>query len=148
MTYTIGEVAKRFSLSISALRYYDKEGLFPEMERTSGIRRFSEREIEALKIIECLKKSGLTIKDIRQFMQWCKEGKATYDNRQQLFARQKQKVEEELKRMQQVHDMLTFKNWYYDQLLVGADEAELKEKLEEKMPPAIRKAYENAFKED
>ena len=55
--YTIGQVSEMFSLPISTLRYYDKEGLFPQMERSSGIRRFSERELEALRVIECLKRS-------------------------------------------------------------------------------------------
>ena len=47
--YTIGQVAEMFDLPISTLRYYDKQGLFPNMERVSGIRKFSEAEIEALR---------------------------------------------------------------------------------------------------
>ena len=57
--YSIGQVAEMFGLPISTLRYYDKQGLFPQMERVSGIRKFSDTEIEALRVIECLKKSGL-----------------------------------------------------------------------------------------
>ena len=57
--YTIGQVSEMFDLPISTLRYYDKEGLFPNLQRESGIRKFGEKEIEALRIIECLKKSGL-----------------------------------------------------------------------------------------
>ena len=72
--YTIGQVSEMFDLPISTLRYYDKEGLFPNLQRESGIRKFGEKEIEALRIIECLKKSGLEIKDIKQFMQWCVQG--------------------------------------------------------------------------
>lgn len=66
--YTIGQVSEMFGLPISTLRYYDKQGLFPGMERISGIRKFSEKEIETLRVIECLKRSGLEIKDIKQFM--------------------------------------------------------------------------------
>lgn len=62
--YTIGQVSEMFDLPVSTLRYYDKEGLFPELNRTSGIRQFSENEIEALRVIECLKKTGLQIKDM------------------------------------------------------------------------------------
>ena len=62
--YTIGQVSEMFGLPISTLRYYDKQGLFPEMERVSGIRKFNDTELEALRVIECLKKSGLEIKDI------------------------------------------------------------------------------------
>ena len=79
--YTIGQISEMFQLPISTLRYYDKEGLFPDLERSSGIRRFSEKEIEALRVIECLKKSGLEIKDIKLFMEWCSEGSATYQRR-------------------------------------------------------------------
>ena len=50
--YTIGQVSEMFDLPVSTLRYYDKEGLFPELNRTSGIRQFSENEIEALRVIE------------------------------------------------------------------------------------------------
>lgn len=76
--YTIGQVSELFGLPISTLRYYDKEGLFPTIQRDSGIRKFGEKELEALRVIECLKKSGLEIKDIKQFMAWCVQGSETY----------------------------------------------------------------------
>ena len=65
--YTIGQVSEMFNLPVSTLRYYDKEGFFPNLERKGNIRYFSDNELEALRIIECLKKSGLEIKDIKQF---------------------------------------------------------------------------------
>ena len=85
--YTIGQVSEMFNLPVSTLRYYDKEGLFPAIQRASGIRQFSDTEIAALKLIECLKKSGLEIRDIKQFMEWCQEGSQTYELRKQLFER-------------------------------------------------------------
>ena len=45
--YTIGQVSEQFDLPVSTLRYYDKEGLFPALTRTSGIRRFGEQELAA-----------------------------------------------------------------------------------------------------
>ena len=69
MEYSIGRVSEMFGLPVSTLRYYDKDGLFPNIERVSGIRKFSDRELESLRVIECLKKSGLEIKDIKQFME-------------------------------------------------------------------------------
>lgn len=65
--YTIGQVSAMFNLPVSTLRYYDKEGFFPNLERKGNIRYFSDNELEALRVIECLKKSGLEIKDIKQF---------------------------------------------------------------------------------
>ena len=77
--YTIGQVSAMFSLPVSTLRYYDKEGFFPNLERKGNIRYFSDNELEALRIIECLKKSGLEIKDIKQFFIWVSEGSASYE---------------------------------------------------------------------
>ena len=64
--YTIGQVSTMFDLPVSTLRYYDKEGFFPNLERKGNIRYFSDNELEALRIIECLKKSGLEIKDMKK----------------------------------------------------------------------------------
>ena len=83
--FTIGQVSEMFHIPISTLRYYDKEGLFPGLERTSGIRRFGEAELEALRVIECLKQSGLEIKDIKRFMQWCCEGSIGSQQRRAPF---------------------------------------------------------------
>ncbi|MGN1372705.1 MAG: MerR family transcriptional regulator, partial [Candidatus Coproplasma sp.] len=123
--YTIGQVSKAFNLPISTLRYYDKEGLFPDMERASGIRKFSDREIEALRVIECLKKSGLEIKQIKQFMQWCKEGSSTYPMRKALFEEQRRQVEEEIERLNKTLDMLKFKCWYYSEAIKEGNEDKL-----------------------
>ncbi len=50
--YTIGEVSAKTGLPVSTLRYYDKQGLFPDLQRTSGIRKFSDKEIEVLRVVE------------------------------------------------------------------------------------------------
>ena len=120
--YTIGQVSEMFNLPVSTLRYYDKEGLFPFMQRASGIRQFSDTEIAALKLIECLKKSGLEIRDIKQFMEWCQEGSRTYELRKRLFERQKAAVEKEMEKMQETLDMLTFKCFYYEQAIKDGNE--------------------------
>ncbi len=63
-----------FHIPVSTLRYYDKEGLFPNLERKGNIRKFSDAELDQLHMIECLKKSGLEIKEIKQFFKWTTEG--------------------------------------------------------------------------
>ena len=141
--YTIGQVSELFDIPISTLRYYDKEGLFPDMQRVAGIRKFSEKELEALRIIECLKKSGLEIKDIKRFMQWCTQGSETYPQRRELFLQQKKHVEEEIRRLNQVLDLLTFKCWYYEQAIQDGNEDRLQSMQPEDMPEPIRQLYEN-----
>ena len=130
--YTIGQISEMFQLPISTLRYYDKEGLFPDLERSSGIRRFSEKEIEALRVIECLKKSGLEIKDIKLFMEWCSEGSATYQRRKELFERQKEIVQKEIAQ---------FKCWYYDQAVKDGNEDRIQSILPDRLPEDIQKIY-------
>ena len=133
-----------FHLPISTLRYYDKEGLFPQMTRRSGIRKFGEGELEALRVIECLKKSGLEIKDIKQFMTWCVEGASTYPDRKKLFENRKRIVEEEIVRLQKTLDMLKFKCWYYDTAIRDGNEKNLSAMIPNGLPPEVRKLYDNA----
>ncbi|MCD7955658.1 MAG: MerR family transcriptional regulator [Lachnospiraceae bacterium] len=142
--YTIGQVSEMFNLPISTLRYYDKEGLFPNLQRTSGIRKFSDREIETLRVIECLKKSGLEIKEIKQFMEWCGQGSATYQQRKELFEKQIESVESEMERMKGVLALLKYKCWYYEQAIADGNEERLKAMEPKDMPEEIRMAYENA----
>ncbi|WP_240403582.1 MerR family transcriptional regulator [Lactobacillus jensenii] len=143
--YSIGQVAKIFDLPISTLRYYDKEGLFPDMQRKGNQRIFTERELECLRVIACLKKSGLEIKDIKQYFVWCREGQATYKFRQEMFNKQRQEIEYEIKQLQATKAMLDFKCWYYEQLLNQnvKDEVDLQRKIDQrKMPISVKKAYE------
>ena len=71
MLYTVGEMAKRLQVAPSTLRYYDKEGLLPFLERSNGgIRMFRESDFEWLSIIACLKQTGMPIKDIKTFIDW------------------------------------------------------------------------------
>lgn len=139
--YTIGQVSEMFDLPASTLRYYDKEGLFSNMKRESGIRRFDDREIETLRVIECLKKSGLEIKDIKQFMQWCTEGSATYAKRKELFIQQKKEVEAQMERLRQVMDMLEYKCWYYDVAIADGNEKRLASMKPEDVPENVRKTF-------
>ena len=142
--YSIGQISEMFGLPISTLRYYDKQGLFPGMERKSGIRKFGEKELETLRLIECLKKSGLEIKDIRQFMDWCVEGPSTYALRKELFVRQKRTVEAEIAHMNKILDMLRFKCWYYEQAIQDGSEERIQSLLPSHLPEDIQKIYDNA----
>ena len=142
--YTIGQVAEMFGLPVSTLRYYDKQGLFPKLERVSGIRQFSEKEIEALRVIECLKKAGMEIRDIKRFMDWCVEGPSTYPQRKAMFEAQKAHMEAEIERMNQTLDMLKFKCWYYTQAIRDGGEDAIPAMIPDRLPEDIRRAYENS----
>lgn len=144
MMYTIGQVSEMFHLPISTLRYYDKEGLFPDMQRCSGIRKFTEKELEALRVIECLKKSDMEIKEIKQFIDWCSQGNSTYTLRHEFFLRQKEAVEAEMEQMQKTLDMIRFKCWYYEQAIMDGNEDRLNEMLPDQLPEEIQALYDHA----
>lgn len=86
MEFTIREVSQRFNLSSSTLRYYDKEGLFPFMQKkASGYRTFSEKDLACLELVQCLKSTGLSIKEIKQFFDLAVQGEGTVPERLRLF---------------------------------------------------------------
>jgi DNA-binding transcriptional MerR regulator len=131
-TYSIGEVAKELDLSVYTLRYYDKEGLMPFVERTeSGKRLFKESDIAALNIIECLKSTGMPIKEIKHFIDWCSEGDATLQNRYDMFLERKATVEAKIKELQQTMKIIDHKCSYYKTALeAGTEEVHKGNKIE------------------
>lgn len=143
--YTIGQISEMFNIPVSTLRYYDKEGLFPNMKRESNIRKFDDSEIETLRIIECLKKSGMEIKDIRRYMELCSKGSSTYAERKALFEKQRESVEGEIARLEKTLNMLKFKCWYYDQAIADGNEEHIREMLPDKLPADIQAVYDNAY---
>ena len=142
--WTIGEVAQKFNLSISALRYYDKEGLLSDVKRENGIRKFDDKDIETIFMIECLKKAGMQIKDIKQFLDWVKEGNTTLDKRLKMFENQKVKVEKQIQDMQKVLDLIKYKCWYYETAVKEGSDEKVKNMKEEDMPAEILKLYKNS----
>jgi len=115
MVYTVGEAAKQIKVAASTLRYYDKEGLLPFVERSGGgIRLFKTEDISMLKTIECLKKTGMPIKEIKHFIDCCVEGDAKIDERLAIITEQQASVIAQMQELQDMLDMLDFKRWYYE----------------------------------
>ena len=115
MVYTVGEMAKLLGVTASTLRYYDKEGLLPFVERSScGIRMFRESDIEWLRVIECMKKAGMSIKDIRQYIELALKGDDTIELRLMMFRRQKEVLQQKMAEMQHTMAMVEYKCWYYE----------------------------------
>ena len=145
--YSIGEISKMFQLPISTLRYYDKEGLFPHLKRVNGVRQFSESEIETLRVIDCLKRSGLEIKDIKEYMALCSLGNATLKQRKEIFEKQKEEVLQEMEKLQKVLSMLNYKCWYYDQAIEKNDEAYVQALSFNQFPPQIQQYYKHSHED-
>ena len=114
MFYTIGEMARKLNVAPSTLRYYDKEGLLPFVERSSGgIRMFKDEDMEWLRLLGCLKKAGMPLKEIKSFMDWSRQGDATISQRLELLEKQRQSVLDQQKQLEDTLLMLDYKRWYY-----------------------------------
>jgi DNA-binding transcriptional MerR regulator len=122
-TYTISEVAKELNLTVYTLRYYDKEGLMPFVERTaSGTRLFKETDIGALKVIECLKATGMPIKEIKNFIDWCSDGDSTLQQRYDMFVERKAIVEAQMEELKKTMELIDHKCFYYKTALDAGTE--------------------------
>lgn len=101
MNYTIKKVSEMTGLSIPTIRYYDKEGLLPDLQRKeSGYRVFSDRDLEAIDLIECFKESGLTIREIWHFMSLVRQGDVTLEERLAIYQMHIARLEEKLTAVQ------------------------------------------------
>ena len=147
MPYSIGEVSERTGIAASTLRYYDKEGLLPFVGRTpGGIRVFDDADLDSLRVIDCLKKTGLSIREIKQFMDWCREGSATFGNRLAMFRERRDAVQAQMEELQRALDMIEYKCWYYEAALAAGTDDGLADvpadQLPEKARPARRRMDE------
>ena len=141
MQYTVGEMAKRLHVAPSTLRDYDKEGLLPFLERSSGgIRIFQDSDFEWLSIISCLKQTGMPIKDIKAFIDWCIEGDATIPQRLGLIDQQRQRVLEQIEQLQATLHILDYKHWYYETAQKAGTCAIHETLTEADIPPALQDA--------
>lgn len=122
--YTIKEAAEMMDLPASTLRYYDRQGLLPFVARSdSGYRLFSEADMKLLRIIECLKRTGMPIKEIRQFTRWLQQGDASLQQRYDLFLERRRVVQEQMAQLKQTLQIIDYKCWYYETALAAGTEA-------------------------
>ncbi len=143
MFYTVGEMARLLGIAASTLRYYDQEGLLPFVERSQGgIRVFSEEDYAALKVIGCLKKSGLSIKEIKDFIGLAQEGDATLHQRLEIFRRRRAAVEQQIAQLQETLALLDYKCWYYETACRAGTEDAVRSLLCSQVPDRCRAARE------
>lgn len=110
MGYTVKTMAEKTNLSPNTLRYYEKEGLLPNVQRTeSGIRHYSEADLEWLGLICCLKNTGMSIKQIRDFVNLSLQGPDTLGARCEMLAAHKKEVEAHIAEMTHHLEKVTHK---------------------------------------
>ena len=120
MTYTIGEVAKKLGVATSTLRFYDKEGLLPFVSRSEGgVRVFREEDLNWLSTIQCLKCTGMSIQEIRRYIDLSLQGDETIGERMELIDRRRAAVQDQIAQLQKTLRTLDYKHWYYETALAA-----------------------------
>ena len=139
MTYTIGEMAKKLGVAPSTLRYYDKEGLLPSVERSEGgVRIFQDVDMGHLSTIKCLKRTGMSIQEIRQYIDLSLQGDETIGERMELIDRRREAVLEQIAQLQDTLHTLDYKHWFYETALAaGTMDAPANMPLDQ-VPPKFR----------
>jgi MerR family transcriptional regulator, redox-sensitive transcriptional activator SoxR len=105
-TLTIGQVATRARLNLSAIRYYEAKGLLPEAPRVSGQRRYGEETLARLGVIDAAKRAGFSLDDIRVLLDASDAGEPAHERLQQLARRKLPEVDELIDRAERVRGWL------------------------------------------
>ncbi len=117
MNLTVKQLSDKFNVSVHTIRFYDDQGLFPDVKRDShGTRLFTEAHLEWINLVLCLRNTGMSIADIKHFVELCKVGDSTNLERYNIILKQKKKAEEDLKEMQKRLEVLNHKENYYGSL--------------------------------
>jgi len=124
MSYSIGQVSEKLSISPYTLRYYDKEGLLPFVDRNeAGRRRFKDNDFNFLEVIMCLKEADVPVKQIGDFIDLCMTGDTTLQARYDFLPEHELALEKKMAQLQHTLDFLRWKKWYYKTALQAGTES-------------------------
>lgn len=123
MVYAISEAAEKSGISPYTIRFYDKQGLLPFMNRNqSGIRQFTDLDMECLEIISMLKATGMKIKDIKKYLDLCVLGDDALKQRLQFMHNHKMEVERQMNEYKKYMEIIGYKIWYYETAIQAGTE--------------------------
>lgn len=113
--YSVTQAAKLVEISEHTLRFYDDKGLFPFLQKNeSGKRLFSEADLQWAKLLECLSNSGLSIKEMQDYVELCIIGDSTVPERFELLKKQEKIIKDQIKEKKKQLKLLQFKLDYYE----------------------------------
>lgn len=116
---TIAEVSKKVNLSADTLRYYERIGLIPEVNRTeTGIRDYTEKDLGHLEFVICFRNAGVSIETLIEYINLYKKGDSTIEARKQLLISQREVMQKRLDEIQNTFEKLNFKIDNYEKILI------------------------------
>ena len=120
---TITEVSKRYELNADTIRYYERIGLIPHVNRNkSGIRDFTEEDCRWVEFIKCMRGAGLSIEILTEYVNLFQEGSSTVKARKELLIEQRNQLADRIREMQETLDRLDRKIDGYEELFLTKEE--------------------------
>ena len=114
----IGEVSQRYDVSIDTLRYYERIGLIPAVQRNGGgVREYSELDLRRVEFIKCMRRAGLPIETLIEYVGLVQQGDQTIDARKEILKEQRELLAAKMKEMQATLDLLDYKISVYEDTL-------------------------------
>lgn len=123
MEYTISDIAKLMGVSTYTLRYYDKEGLFPNVKRVNGIRIFEDKDFEWLRVLNCLRNINMSIKKMKEYVELCQQGDASLKDRLKMIEEQEESINAQIKTLEYYKQEIDFKKKYYEEAIKAGSES-------------------------
>lgn len=118
--YTMKQVCEQLGMTYETLRFYCDESLIPNIKRDkNNYRNFDERNIAWIEGLQCLRKCGMSIKDMKQYMQYCLEGPSSILDRKEMLDYQKRILQSKMVEIQESIDFIDKKQMYFDNVLSG-----------------------------
>lgn len=117
---TIAEVAKEYNISADTLRYYERIGLLPAVNRTQGgIRDYNEADCRWVEFIKCMRSAGLSVEALTEYVMLAQKGESTFEQRKQILIEQREHLRQRIQDLQESLERLNFKISNYDTLMAS-----------------------------
>lgn len=115
----ISEVSEQYDISADTLRYYERVGLIPTVNRTeSGIRDYNQTDVEWVDFIKCMRSAGLPIEVLTEYVGLVQQGDQTNEARKQILIDQRDDLVRKMEEMQKTLDLLNYKIEVYEDRLL------------------------------
>ena len=120
----IAEVSERYGISTDTLRYYERVGLIPHVNRNgSGIRDYNDINIRRVEFIKCMRSAGLPIEVLIDYMELVQQGDRTIAARKDILKEQRDLLAERIQEMQKTLDLLNHKIQVYENAILTKEQA-------------------------
>ena len=118
--YTMKQVCAEANMTYQTLKYYCNEGLVPNVKRDSNNHRiFDERDLKWIKDLVCLKKCGMSIQEMKRYLDLCLQGESTIPERKKLLAKKRNALLVSIAELKDCVDYIDWKQGFYDEVLSG-----------------------------